>query len=126
MDYIDIRIAGKIGGIPVTPDTYDIKHLARVLEYADALVRGKASRRDKADVITLEILERSHVNRLHIALHQRFVEVSAVLGGIAGSYSLQGLDRLTADAVRGLHSEAKHLGVTIELRSSAPEYATPP
>lgn len=116
--YIDIKVSGNVDGVEIKPETFDIRHLAKVLQAANDLIGDRDS---IEDLIYLEIVEGSAVSRLHNILRKSFVAFMAVLTS-ASTYSLDGLERKQAEALLSLQKLSNNIGARIDISNNDPEY----
>ncbi|MBL7958926.1 hypothetical protein JNL27_01680 [bacterium] len=93
--HIEIRITGRKGAVPLTPDNYDIKEIKELLEQAeDLLFPGQKANRP---TISYQITEGSVVHRFKTSL-QAVIGFSAVLAQLQSVQSTDFLEPATAKA----------------------------
>lgn len=116
--YIDIKVSGNVDGVEIKPETFDIRHLAKVLQAANDLIGDRSNIEES---VYLEIVEGSVVSRLHNILRKAFVASMAVLAS-ASTYSLDGLERKQAEALLSLQKLSSSIGVRIDISNNDPDY----
>lgn len=112
--YIDIKLSGAIDGLELSPSTYDIQHLSKVLMSAEALIAGSGEERG---LVTLEIKEGSIINRFTTTLSKVLV-VTALITHVSETHSLRGLDSKFREGIKILQQEAQKLGAQISIGTS--------
>ena len=112
--YIDIKLSGTIDGLELSPNTYDIRQLTKVLESVEELIAGSD---DERGLVTLEIQEGSVINRFSTTLHKA-VAVTALLAHVSGTHSLSGLEPRFCKGIKMLQQEAQKLGVQVSIGTS--------
>ncbi|MGH9945878.1 MAG: hypothetical protein ACRD6X_01610 [Pyrinomonadaceae bacterium] len=114
--YIEIKVIGKRGNIEITPENYDIKEIAALLQHAENLLfpGGKKER----PTISYEIQEGSVKHLLKTAL-QAVIGFNAILLSIQEkNYSIDFLEAPTAKAFEFFQESAKKQGIAFEISTS--------
>jgi hypothetical protein len=93
---IEIKISGKKGNVPITPDNYDIKEIRTVLDEIENLIFP--TEKKERPIISYQISEGSvkHIFKTSI---QYIIGFNALLGQIDQSKSVDFLDYSTATAI---------------------------
>lgn len=96
---IEIRVVGKTGNLELSPDNYDIRHIASILQHVEDLL-FPTNKKDRP-LITYDIQEGSvrHIFKTPI---QYIIGFSAILGQIQDSNSIDFLDLRTARAIESI------------------------
>lgn len=115
---IEIRITGKEGNNPLTPDNYDIRDIKNMLEnIEDILYPNKKKDRP---VISYNIEEGSVKNIFKTSI-QAVVQFTAVASLIASSGSIDSLELPTAKAIENIQNQALAKNYSFEIKTSASE-----
>lgn len=115
---IEIRITGKEGNNPLTPDNYDIRDIKNMLEnIEDILYPNKKKERP---VISYNIKEGSVKNIFKTSV-QAVVQFTAVASLIASSGSIDSLELPTAKAIENIQNQALTKNYSFEIKTSASE-----
>lgn len=112
--YIDIKLSGAIDGLELSPDTYDIRQLTKILESVEALIAGSG---DERGLVTLEIQEGSVINRFKTTL-PAMLAATALLVQVNETHSLRGLTSQFCSGIKTLQQEAQKLGVEVSIGTS--------
>lgn len=113
---IEIRITGKEGNNPLTPDNYDIRDIKNILEnIEDILYPNKKKERP---VISYNIEEGSVKNIFKTSV-QAVVQFAAVASLIASSGSIDSLELPTAKAIENIQNQALAKNYSFEIKTSA-------
>ncbi|MET4083311.1 hypothetical protein ABIB40_003280 [Pedobacter sp. UYP30] len=96
---IEIRVVGKSGNLDLSPENYDIKHIASILQNVEDLLYPN-NKKDRP-LISYDIKEGSvrHIFKTPI---QYIIGFSAILGQIQQSNSIDFLDLKTARAIESI------------------------
>jgi hypothetical protein len=113
--YVEIKVEGSKGNISLTPDNYDIREIAVLLENIEDILfpNNKKTRPD----ITYQIEQGCVINRFKTSL-QTVVSFAAVAGLIINSGSLDELELPTAKAFENIQYLARTKNYSFEIRSS--------
>lgn len=112
---IEIRIIGKEGNNPLTPDNYDIRDIQVMLEnIEDILYPNKKKDRP---VISYHIEEGSVRNIFRTSV-QAVVQFAAVASLITRSGSIDSLELLTAKAIENIQKQALAKNYSFEVKTS--------
>jgi len=113
--HIEIRISGKRGTVPLTPDTYDIKDIKELLERAeDLLFPGQKAARP---TISYQIKEGSVVHRFTTSL-QAVIGFSAIIGQLQTLQRTDFLEPATAKAFDAFQQIAIRNDYTFQITTS--------
>ncbi|MEA3451786.1 MAG: hypothetical protein U9Q83_07765 [Bacteroidota bacterium] len=114
---IEITIIGKSGNIDLTPDNFDIKHIASILQNVEDLLHP-ANKKERP-LITYNIQEGSVKNIFKTTL-QTIIGFSAVLTQIQASNSIDFLELKSARAIENIqeHSIQKNYEYHIKTTES--------
>lgn len=112
---LEIRVSGKVGNRELKPDTYDIKHLAALLQDVEALLypEGKKDR----PIITYDVAEGS-VRHIFKTAIQSLIGFSAILTQVQAAGSIDFLEKKTARALANIQEQARKKDYTFELKTS--------
>lgn len=114
-DVLEIRINGRRGNTPLTPENFDIKELIEILGVVESIVPSKKGH--KRDLITYSV-EKGSVRNLFKAAPQTIAMIGGVLSLIGQTRSLDGTHRETAEAIVSLQQKALKNNDTYEFWSS--------
>jgi len=116
--FIEIRVSGKVGQLPLTPDTYDISELRVILDQAEQLLFPSVERKSRP-LVSYEIKEGSvrHVFKTSL---QVIIGFNAVLGQIAEKRSIEFLEFPSAKAFYSLQQTALKGNYSFEITTSLP------
>lgn len=112
---IEIRVVGKSGNIDLSPDNYDIRQIANILQSIEDLLYPN-NRKDRP-LITYDIKEGSvrHIFKTPI---QYIIGLSAVLGQIQLTNSIDFLDLKTARAIENIQQLSQQKNYHFEFSTS--------
>lgn len=96
---IEIKVVGKLGKLDLKPDNYDIKHIARILQNVEDMLYP-TNKKDRPQ-ITYSIQEGS-VRHIFKTSLQSIIGLSAILGQIQKSNSIDFLELKTAQAIESI------------------------
>jgi hypothetical protein len=113
--YIEIRIVGKKGELPLAPDTYDISEIRHILDYAEDLLFPHE--RKHRPIISYEIKEGSVRHILKTSL-QVVIGFNAVLGQISQKRAIDFLEHPTAVAISTLQETARKQNYGFQISTS--------
>lgn len=113
LESIEIRVIGKVGNEPLSPNNFDIRELISVLENADMLFSSDKKR----PIITHEIQEGSVRHIFRTAIHS-IVSFNALLGLVISKNSIDYLESKTATAIENLQEYARKKDFSIEVKTS--------
>lgn len=114
--YIEIKVDGAKGNIPLTPDNYDIRDIVSILENAENLLFP--NNKKERPTISYDIQEGSIKHIIKTSL-QVIIGFNAILASIQQSnYSIDFLDSPTAKAFEFFQETAKKQGVIFEISTS--------
>lgn len=115
---IEIRVVGTRGNVEISPETYDIKDIISVLQYAENLIFPGAKK--ERPTISYSIEEGSVRHVLTTAL-QAVIGFNAILLSIeAQHYSIDFLETPTARALESFQESAKKHGIEYKISTSVP------
>jgi len=113
---IEIRVVGKRGNVEISPETYDIKDIISVLQYAENLLFPGAKK--ERPIISYSIEEGSVKHVLKTAL-QAVIGFNAILLSIeAQNYSIDFLETPTAKVLESFQESAKKHGIEYKISTS--------
>lgn len=101
--HIEIRVTGKIGNEPLSPDNYDIREIRALFDVIEAIVNS--SQKIRKTPITYSISEGS-VRNLFKTTRQSAVAFMAIMSMIQTSGSLDGLELPAARAISEIQKAA--------------------
>lgn len=112
---IEIKVVGKLGNLDLTPNNYDIKHIAALLQNVEDLLFPTQKR--ERPLISYDIKEGSvrHIFKTHA---QHVIGFSAVLNKISETQSLAFLESKTASALENLQKHAVERNHEIQIFTS--------
>ncbi|MDD8018259.1 MAG: hypothetical protein PHP42_07785 [Bacteroidota bacterium] len=113
--YIEIRINGSTGNIPLTPDSYDIREIISMLGSAENLLFPN-DKRDRP-IVSYKIEEGSVKNIFKTSL-QYIIGFNAVLGLISQNQNIDFLDAPTAKAFEEFQYTAQKKNYSFTIRTS--------
>ncbi len=113
--YIEIRVMGKKGELPVSPKTYDISEIRTTLDQAEKLLFPHD--RKSRPSINYEISEGSVRHRFWTTL-QVIIGFNAVLGQIKEKGTLEFLEYPTAQAISALQDSARNQNYSFDIATS--------
>lgn len=112
---IEIRVIGKSGNIELKPETYDIKHIASILQNVEDLLFPN-NKKDRP-LITYDIKEGS-VKHIFKTPVQYIIGFSAILGQIQESESIDFLDLKTAKAIESIQQLSQQKNYEFQFSTS--------
>lgn len=115
---IEIRIVGKSGHQSLSPDNYDIKHIATILQNVEDLLYPN-NNKDRP-VITYDIQEGS-VRHLFKTTIQTVIGFSAVLGQVQANESIDFLELKTARAIENIQNLSRQKNYEFKIKTSLNE-----
>jgi hypothetical protein len=112
---IEIRVAGKSGNQDLSPDNYDIKHIASILQNVEDLL-FPSNKKDRP-IITYDIQEGSvrHVFKTTI---QTVIGFSAVLSQVQANESIDFLELKTARAIENIQNLSRQKNYEFQIKTS--------
>lgn len=111
---IEIRISGKKGVLPLSPETYDIRELRDLLEHIEGLLFP--SRKKDRPVVSYTVEAGSVLHRFRTTL-QYVIGFGAVLSQVAVHKNIDFLDLPTAKAIEYLQKTALQHQYVIQVRA---------
>lgn len=112
---IEIRVVGKSGNQSLSPDNYDIKHIATILQNVEDLLYPN-NKKDRP-IITYDIQEGS-VRHLFKTTIQTVIGFSAVLGQVQANESIDFLELKTARAIENIQSLSRQKNYEFQIKTS--------
>ncbi|MDP1676269.1 MAG: hypothetical protein Q8L88_05330 [Bacteroidota bacterium] len=113
--YIEIRITGSHGNIPLSPETYDIREIKEVLEKTENLLYP--GEKKERPLISYKIEEGS-VRHIFKTSLQYIIGFNALIGSINQSQTIDFLDAPTARAIEEFQDTAVKKNYTFTLSTS--------
>ncbi|WP_066832985.1 hypothetical protein [Rufibacter ruber] len=115
---IEIRVIGNKGSLTLSPDNYDIKEIALILQNIEDLLYPN-NKKDRP-IITYDIEEGSIRNIFKTSL-QAIIGFSAVISQIEKVNSIDFLDLKTAQAIENIQSLSYQKNYDFEIKTSVSE-----
>lgn len=115
---IEIRVVGKSGNQNLSPDNYDIKHIATILQNVEDLLYPN-NKKDRP-IITYDIQEGS-VRHLFKTTIQTVIGFSAVLGQVQANESINFLELKTARAFENIQNLSRQKNYEFQIKTSLNE-----
>ena len=112
---IEIKVIGKSGINDLTPDNYDIKHIASLLQDVEDLLYPN-NKKDRP-LITYNIKEGS-VRHIFKTSMQAIISFSALLGQVQANNSIDFLELRTATAFENIQNLSIQKDYTFEIKTS--------
>ncbi|MCB9034160.1 MAG: hypothetical protein H6553_10010 [Chitinophagales bacterium] len=112
---IEIRVVGKSGNMDLTPDNYDIRQIANILQNVEDLLYPN-NKKDRP-LITYDIKEGS-VKHIFKTPMQYIIGFSAILGQIYETNSIDFLDLKTARAIENIQQLSQQKNYHFEFSTS--------
>jgi len=112
---IEIRVVGKSGNLELSPENYDIKHIASILQNVEDLLYP-TNKKDRP-LITYDIKEGS-VRHIFKTPVQYIIGFSAILAQIQESKSIDFLDLKTARAIENIQELAQQKNYEFQFTTS--------
>jgi hypothetical protein len=119
--YIEIRITGIKGQLPLSPETYDISELRLLLDRADELLFPAMERKNRP-IIAYEVKDGSVRHFFKTSL-QVIIGFNAVLGQVQDKKSIEFLEYPTAKAFSEFQEIARKQNYSFEISTSEPKTA---
>lgn len=112
---IEIRVVGKSGNLELTPDNYDIKQIASILQNVEDLLYPKNKK--ERPVITYDIKEGSvrHIFKTSI---QTIIGFSALLSQVQSENSIDFLELKTARALEDIQKMSQQKNYEFQIKTS--------
>lgn len=115
---IEIRVIGTFGNQDLSPNNYDIKHIATILQNVEDLLYP--TNKNDRPLITYDIQEGS-VKHLFKTSLQAVVGFSALLVQIKSNNSIDFLELKTARAIESLQNLSRQKNYEFEIKTSMSE-----
>ncbi|NDV17287.1 hypothetical protein GO009_14780 [Muricauda sp. TY007] len=112
---IEIRVVGKSGNQDLSPDNYDIKHIASILQNVEDLL-FPTNKKDRP-IITYDIKEGS-VRHLFKTTIQTVIGFSAVLSQVQANESIDFLELKTARAIENIQNLSRQKNYEFQIKTS--------
>ncbi|MBU3820566.1 hypothetical protein KO566_00715 [Flavobacteriaceae bacterium XHP0103] len=112
---IEIRVIGKSGNQDLSPDNYDIKHIASILQNIEDLLYP-TNKKDRP-IITYDIKEGS-VRHLFKTTIQTVIGFSAVLSQVQANESIDFLELKTARAIENIQNLSRQKNYEFQIKTS--------
>jgi len=112
---IEIRVVGKSGNQDLSPDNYDIKHIASILQNVEDLLYP-TNKKDRP-IITYDIKEGS-VRHLFKTTIQTVIGFSAVLSQVQANESIDFLELKTARAIENIQNLSRQKNYEFQIKTS--------
>lgn len=112
---IEIRVVGKLGNQNLSPDNYDIKHIATILQNVEDLLYPN-NKKDRP-IIAYDIQEGS-VKHLFKTTIQTVIGFSAILSQIQAKESIDFLDLKTARAIENIQNLSLQKNYEFQIKTS--------
>lgn len=116
---IEIRVLGKSGNDNLSPENYDIKHIASVLQNVEDLLYPN-NKKDRP-IITYDIQEGS-VRHLFKTTIQAVIGFSAVLSQIQANNSIDFLELKTARAIENIQNLSRQKNYEFHIKTSLTDH----
>lgn len=112
---IEIRVVGKSGNLELTPDNYDIKQIASILQNVEDLLYP--NNKKERPVITYDIKEGSvrHIFKTSI---QTIIRFSALLSQVQSENSIDFLELKTARALEDIQKMSQQKNYEFQIKTS--------
>ncbi len=115
MGEIEIRVTGKSGNLDLSPDNYDIRHIASILQNVEDLLYP-TNKKDRP-IITYDIQEGS-VRHIFKTTTQAVIGFSAVLSQVQANHSIDFLELKTARAIENIQSLSRQKNYEFQIKTS--------
>ena len=115
---IEIRVVGKFGNLELTPNNYDIKHIASLLQNVEDLLYP--NNKKNRPLITYDIKEGS-VRHLFKTPIQYIIGFSAILTQVQNTNSIDFLDLKTARAIESIQHISLEKDYEFQIKTSVKE-----
>jgi len=119
--FIEIRITGIKGQLPLSPETYDISELRSLLDRAEQLLFPAMERKNRP-IVAYEIKEGS-VRHIFKTTMQAVIGFTAILGQVREKKVIAFLEYPTAKAFSELQETARKQNYSFEISTSEPNTA---
>ncbi|MGB3343137.1 MAG: hypothetical protein WBA61_04435 [Aequorivita sp.] len=117
---IEIRVVGKSGNHDLSPDNYDIKHIAAILQNVEDLLYPN-NKKDRP-IITYNIQEGS-VRHIFKTTIQAVIGFSAVLTQVQANESIDFLELKTARAIENIQNLSRQKNYEFQIKTSLNDYS---
>lgn len=101
--YLDIRVVGKSGNSPLSPDNYDISQIKAILDNVEDLLYP--NQKKQRPIVTYDLQHGSALNRFKTSL-QYIIGLSAILTQINHTQSIDFMDSKSAEAIENIQKIA--------------------
>jgi len=115
---IEIRVVGKLGNEELSPDNYDIKHIAKLMQDVEDLLYP--SNQKERPLITYNISEGS-VKHLFKTTMQAVIGFSAILTQVQSTGAIDFLELRTARAIESMQNLALQKNYEFQIKTSIKE-----
>ena len=115
---IEIRVIGKSGNKELSPDSYDIKHIASILQNIEDLLYPN-NKKDRP-IITYDIQEGS-VRHIFKTTIQTIIGFSAILSQVEANNSIDFLELKTARAIENIQNLSRQKNYEFQIKTSLKE-----
>lgn len=116
---IEIRVVGKSGNQNLSPENYDIKHIAAILQNVEDLLYP-TNKKDRP-IITYDIQEGS-VRHLFKTTIQAVIGFSAVITQVQANESIDFLELKTARALENIQNLSRQKNYEFQIKTSLNDY----
>ncbi len=116
---IEIRVVGKSGNQNLSPDNYDIKHIAAILQNVEDLLYPN-NKKDRP-IITYDIQEGSVKHSFKTTI-QAVIGFSAVLSQVQANESIDFLELKTARAIENIQNLSRQKNYEFQIKTSLNDY----
>ena len=112
---IEIKVIGKSGNQKLSPDNYDIKHIAELLQNVEDLLYPN-NKKDRP-IITYDIQQGSVIHLFKTTI-QAVIGLSAVLSQVQANESIDFLELKTARAIESIQNLSRHKNYEFQIKTS--------
>lgn len=112
---IEIRVVGKSGHKYLSPDNYDIRHIAAILQNVEDLLYPN-NKRDRP-IITYDIEEGSVKHKFKTTI-QAVIGFSAILSQVQSNNSIDFLELKTARAIENIQNLSRQKNYEFQIKTS--------
>lgn len=112
---IEIKVVGKSGNQDLSPENYDIKHIATILQNVEDLLYP-SNKKDRP-IITYNIQEGSVVHLFKTTI-QAVIGFSAILSQIQANESIDFLELKTARAIENIQNLSRQKNYEFQIKTS--------
>jgi hypothetical protein len=116
---IEIRVIGKSGNQELSPENYDIKHIASILQHVEDLLYPN-TKKDRP-IITYDIQDGS-VRHLFKTTIQAVIGFSAVLSQVQANESIDFLELKTARAIESIQNLSRQKDYEFQIKTSLSDH----